>query len=248
VIGVERVDFVALPVGDLARADEFYGRTLGLARNPKSSSERWVEYETGNVTLALSMFGGTLAFRVPDVEAARRMLEEAGVEFAEDTFDSGVCHGAPFTDPDGNQLLLHRRYAPLESWEAPPTEVQRSDFVMLVTQDKERSLRFYEDTLGLRRQPNAHEEWPEVETGNLTISIVGYQQIGREEFEPNTGAVALRVADVAEARSRLEGEGVEFRGETLDSSVCHLAVLTDPDGNRLLVHRRYAPFPDGSTP
>jgi predicted enzyme related to lactoylglutathione lyase len=247
VIQIERVDFVAVPVSDLGRAEEFYGQTLGLARNP-SSGDRWVEYETGNLTLALSTFGGTIAFRVADVAEARRTLEDAGVEFAMDTFDSGVCHGAPFVDPDGNHLLLHRRYAPLEAWEAPPTEVERTDFAMVVVRNKERSLPFYEETLGLRRQPNAHEEWPEVETGNLTISVVDFEQIGRERFEPNTGAVALRVPDVAATRSRLEDAGVDFRGDTMDSGVCHLTVLADPDGNRVFVHRRYAPFADGSMP
>jgi predicted enzyme related to lactoylglutathione lyase len=246
-IAVERADFVAIPVSDLARSEAFYGGVLGLGRNP-SSGERWVEYETPNVTFALSTFGGTIALRVPDVAEARRTLEEAGVEFAMDTFDSGVCHGAPFTDPDGNHLLLHRRYAPLERWEAPPSEVQRTDFAMVVTQDKERALRFYEETLGLRRQPNAHEDWPEVETGNLTISIVDYEQIGRDEFAPNSGALALRVPDVSATRDRLEAAGIEFRGETMDSGVCHLAVFTDPDGNRLFVHKRYAPFPDGAIP
>ena len=54
-IDARRVDFIAIPVSDLARADQFYGETLGLARNPNSSGERWVEYETGNLTLALSM-------------------------------------------------------------------------------------------------------------------------------------------------------------------------------------------------
>lgn len=245
---VERVDFVAIPVSDLARADDFYGNTLGLARNQSTSGERWVEYETGNVTFALSQFGGTIAFRVADVESARAELEGAGVEFAGETFDSGVCRGAPFVDPDGNHLLLHRRYAPLERWEAPPTEVERTDFAMVVTQDKERALRFYGETLGLARQANAAEEWPELETGNLTISVVDYQQIGREEFSPNSGAVSLRVPDVAAARKRLEDAGVEFRGETMDSGVCHLAVFTDPDGNRVFVHRRYAPYPDGTTP
>ena len=245
---IEGTDFVAIPVSDLGSADEFYGQTLGLARNPKSSGERWVEYETGNLTLALSMFGGAIALRVPDVAEARRALEDAGVEFAGETFDSGVCHGAPFTDPDGNRLLLHRRYAPLEAWEAPPSDVERSDFAMVVTQDKDRALHFYGETLGLERQPNAHADWPEFETANLTISVVGWEQIGRREFEPNSGAVALRVPDVAAVRARLEDSGVEFLGEIMDSGVCHLAVFKDPDGNRLVVHRRYAPYPDGSTP
>jgi predicted enzyme related to lactoylglutathione lyase len=122
-VGVERVDFVAVPVRDLARADEFYGKTLGLERSP-SSGERWVEYETGNLTIALlspAAMGadfepqpntGPIALRVPDVEEARRKLEEAGVEFQDEIIDSGVCHIAGFTDPDGNALILHRRYAP----------------------------------------------------------------------------------------------------------------------------------------
>jgi hypothetical protein len=47
---------------------------------------------------------------VPDVEQSRRELEERGVEFAGET--PGVCHMAFFHDPDGNALMLHRRYAP----------------------------------------------------------------------------------------------------------------------------------------
>jgi hypothetical protein len=42
------------------------------------------------------------------------MLEAKGVQFFGDTFDTGVCHMAIFADPDGNQLMLHRRYAPYE--------------------------------------------------------------------------------------------------------------------------------------
>lgn len=55
------------------------------------------------------------------------------------------------------------------------------------------------------------------------------------------GAIAIRVADVAAARARLEEAGVEFRG-------CNGAVFNDPDGNGLMIHRRYAPYPDGSQP
>jgi hypothetical protein len=50
--------------------------------------------------------------QVDDVEAARTELEGQGIEFAADTIDSGVCHMAIFTDPDGNGLMLHHRYAP----------------------------------------------------------------------------------------------------------------------------------------
>jgi predicted enzyme related to lactoylglutathione lyase len=60
--------------------------------------------------------------------------------------------------------------------------------------------------------------------------------------------VALRVPDVEEARGKLEAEGVEFMHGTIDSGVCHLATFRDPDGNALQLHRRYAPFEDGSRP
>ncbi len=122
-LGVARADFVAIPVQDLKRADEFYGKTLGLNRNP-NSSERWVEYELGNVTLALvspEAMGPDfraeghqmpIGLRVDDVAAARSKLEAEGVEFLHETIDSGVCHLASFSDPDGNRLQLHRRYEP----------------------------------------------------------------------------------------------------------------------------------------
>jgi predicted enzyme related to lactoylglutathione lyase len=126
--------------------------------------------------------------------------------------------------------------------------VQRTDFATVVTQDKERALRFYGETLGLRRNPNAHDDWPEFETGNLTLAVCHYEQLGRSEFTPSISPIALRVADVAEARRRLEEAGVAFLTETYDSGVCHLAVFSDPDGNRLIIHHRYAPYADGSLP
>ncbi len=128
-IGAERVDFVAVPVRDLARADKFYGETLGLERNP-NSDDRWIEYEAGNVTLALvqpERLGrefqplpfASIAIRVDDVEEAKRRLEEAGVEVRPDVYDSGVCKMAALTDSEGNGLLLHRRYAPFRDGREP---------------------------------------------------------------------------------------------------------------------------------
>jgi predicted enzyme related to lactoylglutathione lyase len=129
-IEVERADFLAVPVQDLARADEFYGKTLGLRRNT-NSGRPWIEYELGNVSLALvspEVMGPDfearghqmpIALRVADVEEARRKLEAEGVEFLHDTIDSGVCHIANFADPDGNTLQLHRRYAPYRDGSLP---------------------------------------------------------------------------------------------------------------------------------
>jgi catechol 2,3-dioxygenase-like lactoylglutathione lyase family enzyme len=124
VIDVQRVDYIRVPVTDMEKANHFYGEVLGLERNPNSPGEDWVEYETGNVTLAVMtphthdyeftpLPPGTIALRVPDVAEAKAKLEAAGVQVNE-MWDSGVCHGAGFRDPDGNAILLHHRYKPYE--------------------------------------------------------------------------------------------------------------------------------------
>jgi catechol 2,3-dioxygenase-like lactoylglutathione lyase family enzyme len=125
----ERVDFIAVPTTDRDRAAAFYEETLGLQRNP-TSTDTWIEYELDNVTLALvkpdeagvefaPLPFGSIAIRVPDVEAAKAELHAAGVEFRGEIWDSGVCNGAVFQDPDGNGLLLHRRYAPYRDGTQP---------------------------------------------------------------------------------------------------------------------------------
>jgi predicted enzyme related to lactoylglutathione lyase len=245
---VDRFDFIALPVEDLGRADVFYGDTLGLARNPNTSGERWVEYETGNLTLALSTFGGALALGVPEVEEARQELEQGGTEFARETFDSGVCKGAPFADPDGNRLQLHHRYAPLARFEVPDQEVERTDFVGVNVTDRGRASEFYGGTLGLTRNPVSSDEWPEFEAENVALVLSTPEQKGGGEHRPEYG-IALRVADVGQAMARLRDAGVEFEfPQAYDSGVCHMAFFADPDGNKLMLHRRYAPYSDGRMP
>ena len=247
-IEVRRIDFIAEPVEDLRAAETWYAESLGLPKNPKTSGEQWVEFETPNLTVALSQFGGGLALGVDDVAEARSRLEAAGIEFSGETFDSGVCNGASFTDPFGNRLLLHHRYAPLEHYEPPAEPVQRTDFVGIPVTDRERAVEFYGETLGLRRNELAHPEWPEFEAGNVTFVLTTPEQTG-VEFKPSAYAVALRVADVAAAMERLQGEGVPFFSpEVYDSTVCHMAFFADPEGNAFLLHHRYAPYADGSTP
>jgi catechol 2,3-dioxygenase-like lactoylglutathione lyase family enzyme len=245
---VERIDFIALPVEDLARADAFYGETLGLARNPHTSGDKWVEYETGNLTLALSMYGGSIAVGVPDVPEARSELEQRDVGFAMDTFDSGVCHGAPLLDPDGNPVQLHHRYEPLEHFEVPIQEVQRTDFVGVNVRDRDRASDFYGGALGLERNPLSADEWPEFVAANVGLVLSTPEQKGGGDYRPEY-AVALRVADVAETMDRLRNIGVEFEfPEPYDSGVCHMAFFRDPDGNGLILHHRYAPYSDGTMP
>jgi catechol 2,3-dioxygenase-like lactoylglutathione lyase family enzyme len=127
-------------------------------------------------------------------------------------------------------------------------DVQRTDFVGVPVTDRERAVTFYGETLGLRRNELAHPEWPEFETGNVTILLNTPEQTG-VPFSPSNTAIALRVPDVAEAMRELETKGVTFLfPEPYDSGVCHMAFFKDPDGNSLLLHHRHAPYADGRLP
>jgi catechol 2,3-dioxygenase-like lactoylglutathione lyase family enzyme len=118
--------------------------------------------------------------------------------------------------------------------------VEHVDFVSVPVRDMERSVAWYRDTLGL---PQTGEGgFPEFKLGdNAFLYLVDPKAIGGEFEAPHTSGIALRVADVAEARAELEAKGVEFAGETYDTGVCHMAIFGDPDGNALMLHRRYAP-------
>ena len=122
-IEVQGVDYVRVPVTDIDAAKHFYGEVLGLPPGP-SRHDDWVEYEAGNVTLAVMtpethdyefapLPPATIALRVPDVAAAKAELEAAGLQVNE-MWDSGVCRGAGLSDPAGNRILLHHRYVPHE--------------------------------------------------------------------------------------------------------------------------------------
>jgi catechol 2,3-dioxygenase-like lactoylglutathione lyase family enzyme len=87
----------------------------------------------------------------------------------------------------------------------------------------------------------------EFRAGQVTLDIFNPASIG-QPFAVSPAGLALRVPDVAAARAELEAKGVEFEGETLDTGVCHMAFFHDPDGNALMLHRRYAPFSDGREP
>jgi predicted enzyme related to lactoylglutathione lyase len=112
------------------------------------------------------------------------------------------------------------------------------DFVGIPSQDSERSRRFYGETLGLRPDDHAKDEfW----VGQTCLGIWEPERLGMP-FAPQKNAhLALHVEDVAAARAELEAKGVQFSGEVLDTGVCHMALFTDPDGNDLMLHHRHAP-------
>jgi catechol 2,3-dioxygenase-like lactoylglutathione lyase family enzyme len=115
------------------------------------------------------------------------------------------------------------------------------DFITVPTKDIDQAVEFYGEVLGLERSKQwgdmpAHE----FETGNLTIVIWEPEAFG-QEFETHRDPIAFQVDDVEAAMKELEGQGVEFEGEIIDSGVCHQVIFRDPDGNMLDLHHRYAP-------
>jgi predicted enzyme related to lactoylglutathione lyase len=130
---------------------------------------------------------------------------------------------------------------------APTSLVTGVDFVSVPTRDLTAAMDFYGNVLGLRRssmwqRPGEEPLGAEFETGTVTIALIASERLGIA-FQPNKVPIALRVEDVEAARAELESKGVSFRGDTIDSGVCHQAIFEDPDGNALDVHHRYAPRP-----
>jgi predicted enzyme related to lactoylglutathione lyase len=122
------------------------------------------------------------------------------------------------------------------------TVVTGVDFVSVPTRDLERAVAFYGETLGLHRSVYRPERnFAEFETGTVTLGIINPERMGIGSFQANANHIALQVQDVAAARATLEERGVTFVGDILDTSVCHMAIFADPDGNALMLHHRYAP-------
>jgi catechol 2,3-dioxygenase-like lactoylglutathione lyase family enzyme len=122
--------------------------------------------------------------------------------------------------------------------------VERTDFISLPVTDVERAEKFYGETLGLPRVAGPEQGFPEYQLGeNVSVYLLDMTKVGLSFTAPHTAHVALRVPDVAESRRELEAKGVEFEGDILDTTVCHMAFFKDPDGNQFMLHRRYAPAP-----
>ena len=109
--------FFVYPVTDMARARAFYTGVLGL-KETGNWEDKWVEYDVGTGTLALTVFmegavpgqAGAVALETSDFTEAVDSLRAAGVRFAMEPMDTSVCHFARFLDSEGNHLILHRKH------------------------------------------------------------------------------------------------------------------------------------------
>jgi predicted enzyme related to lactoylglutathione lyase len=124
---------------------------------------------------------------------------------------------------------------------SPASTISGVDFSTVFVQDYPSAADFYGNTLGLEHSVD-YGKIPggEFETGNLTLQVLEASAVG-QEFKPRTHPIAFHVDDFDGARAELEGKGVSFLGETVDSGVCFMAPFSDPDGNVMLIHHRYAP-------
>ena len=116
-------------------------------------------------------------------------------------------------------------------------QVERVDFVSFLTQDIPRAKQFYSEVLGLEVESEGESDL-ELRAGQVTLDVFDPSSIG-QPFAPSPAGLALRVPDVDAARAELEAKGVVFDGETIETSVCRQAWFKDPDGNSLMLHRRF---------
>jgi len=116
-------------------------------------------------------------------------------------------------------------------------QVEHVDFLSFLTQDIARAKEFYSEVLGLELETEGDSDM-EFRVGQVTLDVFDPSSIG-QPFAPSRAGLALRVADVDAARGELEAKGVVFDGETIETSVCRQAWFKDPDGNALMLHRRF---------
>jgi predicted enzyme related to lactoylglutathione lyase len=109
-------------------------------------------------------------------------------------------------------------------------------FVAIAVSDAERARKFYQETLELKPATNAMGgAWVEYELGAMTIGV-GCHPAWQPSREGTT--VAFEVDDIEAAISKLKERGVEFEMDKTETPVCWMAQFRDPDGNKLLVHKR----------
>ena len=118
-------------------------------------------------------------------------------------------------------------------------EARAVDFVCYNVTDMEKALEFYRDTLGLALDSTYEGIWAEFGVKGVTLALCGPPWGTPPQAGYRGGAtVALAVADVRASVAELRAKGVTIVQDAMDSPVCLMATIADPDGNRLWLHQR----------
>ena len=116
---IKEIAFFCYPVADIPAARRFYEGVLGL-KLEQNFQDQWIEYGVNGATLAITtkddehtpgLTGGMVAFEVDDLDAFVTRLREKQVRFKHEPVSTPVCRFAVITDPDGNQIIIHKRNA-----------------------------------------------------------------------------------------------------------------------------------------
>lgn len=116
---IKEIAFFCYPVADIPAARRFYEDVLGL-KLEQNFQDQWIEYGVNGATLAITtkddehtpgLTGGMVAFEVDDLDAFVARLREHQVRFKHEPMSTPVCRFAVITDPDGNQIIIHKRNA-----------------------------------------------------------------------------------------------------------------------------------------
>ena len=109
-------------------------------------------------------------------------------------------------------------------------------FVGTPVTDMKRARSFYEDVLGLKvSEEMMGGQWVEYSLGNNTLAIAS---IGPDWLPSDQGTgAALEVDDFDEAIKWLKDRKVAFLTEAFESPCCRMAVIKDPDGNQIVIHK-----------
>ena len=114
-------------------------------------------------------------------------------------------------------------------------KVRAVDFVLYGVSNMKRSQKFYWELFGLKRGEEWNRFWSEFATEPVALALCDPKR-GWKWKGP--GCVALAVDDVYAAVEHLRKRGVKILNEPVETSVCHMAFIADPDGNRVCLHQR----------
>ncbi len=246
-IKVNEFAFIGYPTTDKPRAQAFYEDLLGVQPSMNmdiDDGHYWIEYEVGANTIGLSNYwkpsgapqmGPIAGLEVENFDATIARLKAKGVTFTEEVVSSSVCRMSCALDPDGNGIWIHKRNPDRGAYTGPDIP-----FISYPATERKRADDFYAGIFGLVRPHKDYEAegdfWSEYDVGTGTLALCNGW---KPSSEPSMGpAMAFEVENFETAVAELKAKGIPFPMEPMETQVCFMGVVTDPDGNSLFIHKR----------